>query len=239
MKLNGLYHSLNEFLWEVGRMTKTTRSEFPLIMTIIIASPLISLVAFGSTGRDDPYITFSAAEQFKQLLSIANINGDAYEQSTSFLFTEVLALFSTFVPVSVFNLGWALGFLGLSVVGVLTYLLLRHYVIAAISTLGAVVLVTLPPLNYWSASGAEQSWVVAALIAVVMAGSRRSAPGSFPWERLLTPTLILVAFLLRPDVGIAALLALGLFALSLPCLPGNQSVHGVTPCGFSSQVLSR
>lgn len=177
-----------------------------------LVGPVVSLLAFGSTGRDDPYITFAAAEQFREHLAIANINGEPFEQSTSLLFTVALAVLSALLPVNTFNIGWALGFLGLSAVGVLSVLTLRSYLGWTVAGLGATAITLLPPVNYWAASGAEQTWVVAALIASSMAVSESFIEGARQPRWSVVSVLVLATFLLRPDAGLAALV--GLIGLS-------------------------
>lgn len=191
-------------------------------MVAAVVGPLFSLLAFGSTGRDDPYITFAAAEAFREHLSVANLNGEPFEQSTSLLFTVVLALLGSLLPVSTFNLGWALGFLGLSAVGVLSLLLLRRYVGWGLAALGAVTITVLPPLSYWAASGAEQTWVVASLIALVATTSRTFIDRGGPSRRTVAPALVLAAFLLRPDAGLAALAGLVVVTF-LAAMPARES----------------
>ena len=193
-----------------------------LLAVVALIGPLVSLVAFGSTGRDDPYITFAAAEAFREHLSIANVNGDPFEQSTSLLFTVVLALLGALLPISTFNLGWALGFVGLSTVGVLSLLVLRSYIGRGLAALGAVAITVLPPLSYWAASGAEQTWVVASLIAVVLMASPTFLSRGRRSRWVAAPVLVLTTFLLRPDAGLAALAGLVAVAL-LAAMPARES----------------
>lgn len=78
---------------------------------LVIAA--LSVALFGASGRDDPYITFSAAEAIRDAGGLVNINGDPVEQSTTLLLTVLLALLSSVVPVPVPELGWLIGLAGL------------------------------------------------------------------------------------------------------------------------------
>ena len=70
----------------------------------------LSLALFGASGRDDPYITFSAAEAIVHNGRLANINGDAIEQSTTLLLTLLLAGLYWLTGISTSLLGWIVSY---------------------------------------------------------------------------------------------------------------------------------
>jgi len=57
----------------------------------VLVVPALGFLLFGSTGRDDSYITYWVADQFRRTGRIANYNGKAIEQSSSLLHVLVLA----------------------------------------------------------------------------------------------------------------------------------------------------
>lgn len=191
------------------------------ISGLAVGAPIVSLVAFGSTGHDDVYITFSAAEAFADNGWPSNINGDPVEQSTSFLFTLALALLSWMIPLPVFDIGWLVGLLGLSALAFVTHGILSRYLRQGLALCGAAVVVLMPPVSYWAASGAEQTWVAAALLGSIWLWNSRSFLAGGAGYLLLAAAAVLATYLLRPDVGMALLggvVALALLS-RMPSLP--------------------
>lgn len=62
--------------------------------TLVTAGIMLSIALglFGPSGQDDPYITFSTAQELAQHHHIANINGEAVESGSSILHVVLLAI---------------------------------------------------------------------------------------------------------------------------------------------------
>jgi len=180
---------------------------------ITVFAITVSFLTFGSSGRDDPYITFSAAESIRDSGWLTNINGDAIEQSTSLLFTLILAFVSNVIPISIPILGWILGFLSLGLLAVISVILLKQFLPRATAYLGAMVVATLPPISYWAASGAEQVLAVAFLLSSLLTAAKLTGSPKSPRIIVGTSVLILLTFLTRPDVGLVAFASITAFAL--------------------------
>jgi hypothetical protein len=183
-----------------------------IVATIAVAAMALGLVLYGSSGRDDAYITYGAADSLIDRGVIANINHERLEQSSTLLFTLAIAAVSRVTTLAVPDVAIALGI----AFGLLT--------IAAAAAIGArfeprlavpvaLVVATSPCLLYWSFSGME-----ATLTALLALWATHSA---IAWLHDIHPSrarLLSVAssFLLfamvRPETGlvlIAALLPVG------------------------------
>ena len=168
-----------------------------------LAIAALSVALFGASGRDDPYITFSAAESIRDAGALVNINGDPVEQSTTLLLTVLLALLSSVLPVPVPELGWLLGLAGLAGIVVASFAILRRSLPPTQALIGSWLVGLTPPLVYWSTSGAEQSLsILLALLSLIML-TASPRPALRPWQALGAAALTLLTFLARPDVGLA------------------------------------
>src|SRR5579863_3986897 len=65
----------------------------------------VGAVAYPSTGTDDSYITYWAAYALARFGSIVNVNGVRVEQSSSLLWTIVLALLGKVTRIDIESLG--------------------------------------------------------------------------------------------------------------------------------------
>src|SRR6185312_6928148 len=72
---------------------------------------LCGLVAMSSTGRDDTHITYWAAHALRETGRIVNYNGDPVEQSSTLLFTLLLAGVNLVTGIDFPLLGGLLGLL--------------------------------------------------------------------------------------------------------------------------------
>lgn len=166
-----------------------------------------SLALFGASGRDDPYITFSAAEAILESGRLVNINGDPIEQSTTLLFTLLLAGLGWITGVSIPLLGWIVGFAALAAITPTAFAILRQTLNTSRALIAATVASLTPPLVYWSASGAEQSLAIFLTLVLALILSKLKSMNHHLWmipAAAITSTLI---FLTRPDLGLATLAA--------------------------------
>ena len=168
--------------------------------TASCAGSSFSWLLFGSTGRDDAFITFQVAQSLDIYGFPLNINGENLEQSTSLGFALAIWILSWLPFFTVPSAAWVLGYLGLIAIGLLSASVIRETGASPLRTLvGSLCVVLAPPLLYWSGSGTEETWGVALMIAFLVQFSRESSP--LVW----TPLLWSCAFLFRPDLGLATL----------------------------------
>lgn len=166
-----------------------------------------SLALFGASGRDDPYITFSAAEAIMEYGRLVNINGDSVEQSTTLLLTLLLAGLGSITDVSVPILGWIVGFAALAAIAPVAYALLRQTLTATRALVSATVVTITPPVVYWSASGAEQSLAILTTLLLALVLTHIPPHDRRPWVVPAAGLLSALLFLTRPDVGLSAIAA--------------------------------
>ncbi|RME58682.1 hypothetical protein D6779_05945 [Candidatus Parcubacteria bacterium] len=170
----------------------------------------IGLAFFPSTGRDDAYITFWVAHTLSSRGQILNYNGWLVEQSSSLLYSLLLALFQKATGASIVATGHvagiAFGLVGLALVGWL----------ASRLNLGATPLwlVALSPYYlYWTFSGMETSLTTALYVGMClgMGGYFFNETGHF----LLITMLVIAALLVRPETFfVLCCVALGAWFLS-------------------------
>ena len=172
-----------------------------------------SLSLFGASGRDDPYITFSAAEAIMEYARLANINGDPLEQSTTLLFTLILAGLGWMTGVSVPLLGWLVSFSALIAIAPLAYTILSQRLTTTRALVAAAIVITTPPLVYWSASGAEQSLGIALTLGLALLVTQHPSLDQRPWMITAAGLTSISIFLTRPDLGLSAFAATVTLAL--------------------------
>src|SRR5262249_46170964 len=118
--------------------------------------PVLGFVLYGSTGRDDAYITYWAADALRNTGRITNYNGQKVEQSSSLLHVLILAATGWLprlpIPTVAPWLAIGAGSLCAPVGYVLCGRLDRGGRWVAATLVG-----TLPPLVYWSFGGLEVS----------------------------------------------------------------------------------
>jgi hypothetical protein len=186
--------------------TRLLRTSAPLALMLAIGA-----VAYPSTGTDDSYITYWPAHTLAHFGSIVNVNGERVEQSSSLLWTVVLAIASRLTRIDVESLGVPLSVLaGVATVGV-TGVLARRIDPRAEERARWLVALSFPSL-LWSFSGMETAmaallWTALAAwsIPYVFAGGGRGAR----W----TSIAALGAFLLvRPEAPLTAFAAFAAIA---------------------------
>jgi len=173
----------------------------------------LSLALFGASGRDDPYITFSAAEAIVHNGRLANINGDAIEQSTTLLLTLLLAGLYWLTGISTPLLGWIVSFAALAAITPTAYLILRRSLSDSRALIGAVIASMTPPLVYWAASGAEQSLAILLTLVLVILMDRLADERGSWWLISAAAVISAMVFLTRPDLGLSAFAATGVLAV--------------------------
>lgn len=173
----------------------------PLLPSLLFV--VLGAALFGSTGRDDTYITYWPAQTLLRFGEILSYNGERLEQSSSLLHVLLLAATSWVTGISVPAAGWALGVLG----GVACIVLAQVAASRAepgAATLAGVLVGTTAYVTYWSFSGLETPIAAALLLLVVVAVARvldRGRPGD--WT--LAVGSIAAFTLVRPEAGLVAL----------------------------------
>ena len=170
-----------------------------------IGVSLVSMALFGASGRDDPYITFSAVEAIRDAGRLVNINGDPVEQSTSLLFTLFLVLVTSVLPIATSTAGWLSSLISLAFMVPAAFLILTPSLGNKRALAGALVVGLTPPIVYWGASGAEQALgVLLCLVTVAASAQVLSRPLSVSGA-VLVATLTSITYLTRPDLGLAVI----------------------------------
>jgi len=191
----------------VEQVVNTRPSDVLLALGVGLLIAAASLALFGASGRDDPYITFSAAEAIMEYGRLANINGDPIEQSTTLLFTLLLAGLGWITGVSVPLLGWIVGFAALAGIAPLAYTILRQSLTNTRALVAAAVVTVTPPLVYWSASGAEQSLAILLTFFLALFIAQLPPLHQRPWVIAAAGLMLVLIFLTRPDLGLSAFAA--------------------------------
>lgn len=183
-----------------------------------LALPLTGLVLYGSSGRDDTYITYWAAKALAETGEIQNYNGQLVEQSSSLLHVLCLALLDLVLPLDLPLMGYwfamLAGMAAILAMGVLGSSMGRGGAAAA-----SLMAATAPYLVYWSVSGMETP--LAALTACLFLIAAHSLLSGGLGARQLTVVFgaALLHILARPEsfaVLLATLLGLLLIVLASP-----------------------
>jgi hypothetical protein len=162
----------------------------------------------GPTGRDDVYMTLWPAQQFAENASIHNYNGDALEQSSSLLHVVVLGGLQKAVGGNIVDLNFGLILAcGLLAMGWTVWL-------------GKKLGLPLWPLAltlggqgiwvYWAMGGLEAVFAALCWVAFLAAWIQGYRKGK--WLGLVPAAVALL--LVRPENGMVALAAMGLFGLT-------------------------
>ena len=176
------------------------RRRLALLGIASILMPLVWLTVFGSTGRDDSFITFGIARQFAETGQLTNLNGDFVEGSTTLGYVLVLAVIGAVRPEAIPLIGWVISLVMLGVSGLVAALAVGRSN-PRMAWLVAAAVWAFPPFAYWSASGAETTTAVAVLlVALLLVGTTpNQATGIRPLLRGLAASSV---FLMRPDIGL-------------------------------------
>lgn len=76
---------------------------------------------FGSTGRDDSYISFSAVSAAQKFGLFHNVNGDLVEQSTSLGFVMLLRGIAALIPLPMPIIGFFVSYIAYFLFVISTY----------------------------------------------------------------------------------------------------------------------
>ena len=152
----------------------------PRALAFVPAGALVAagVLLFGSTGRDDAYITYWPAQTLARSGEILSYNGDRFEQSSSLLHTLVLALVSKVTTISVPAAGWLVGVVG-GVAVVALAVVIAERVEHGAGWRAGLLAATGAYLVYWSFGGLETSLATASFLLALLAVDavvRRSAP---------------------------------------------------------------
>ncbi len=165
-------------------------------ITLIIAAA-IALFAYNSLTydftQDDAYISFRYAANFLDGQGLVYNSGERVEGYTNFLWVIVLALFKRLFGIDYVSTSRFFGLLSGAFIFYLLYRLLRSHFsktewlpYAAV----AIMLLSNQSLAYWSIASLETSAFACAALAALVAEYRRPQ---------LTPALLVIATLLRPE----------------------------------------
>ena len=193
----------------------------------LLPVPIVGFLLFGSTGRDDAYITYWAADQLRDTGRITNYNGRALEQSSSLLHVLLLAAVSWLTRVSVPTVAPWLAIAAGALCVPVAYLLCGH-LDSRSRWVAAALVATLPPLMYWSFGGLETSLatflVLLALLMIITLAEGGSA------SRISVAATLVAVVLVRPEMGVVFVAALSIAAL-LVRLAVPTSWSGKDGCG--------
>lgn len=148
---------------------------------------------FGSTGRDDVYITYWPAHTLARQGKVLNYNGEAVEQSSSLLFVVVLGAIGWMSGLEPHQFGLAVS-VCFGLAGVLLTYLLALRVRPERAGVAACLAALMVPLLYWSYSGMETS-LVACLAVLLVLGMDSCLEGKWTLALLTIPMWLLV----RPE----------------------------------------
>jgi hypothetical protein len=200
------------------------RARVPWLLALVL--PAVGFVLYGSSGRDDAYITYWEADQLLRTGRLGNYNGARLEQSSSLLHTLVLAAVTLVSRVPVPTAGPWVSIAARALCAPAAFWLCgmlepRGRVVAA------VLVATLPPLVYWSFGGLETS-LATLLVLVACACLIQAVEGKT--TRVLPACGALIGVIaVRPEMGIVFAFALVLAAIVLRGVrrDGSRTAAGV------------
>lgn len=204
------------------------RRQLALLGLGSILMPLVWLTVFGSTGRDDSFITFGVARQLAESGQLTNVNGESVEGSTTLGYVLLLGLIGAVHPEGIPVIGWLISLAMLGVAGLLAaFIVGRSH--PRIAWIGAFAVWMFPPFAYWSASGAETTTTVAVLLgALLLVGTTPDTSRGI--QPLLRGAAASSVFLMRPDIGLtfAGVVVLTTAARTLSqARGGSRTPHGM------------
>ena len=167
---------------------------------------LLSVLLLGYTGRDDSHIIYYVADQLADGRGIVNYSGDNIEQSSSLLFTFLLALASLILDQSSALIGLFLSIFLLLTCLVATTLLLRA---GQFPPMAAALSCTAAPVLYWSFSGMENSLylLLLSILSLVLWASIQKGR----WIEIFLVGMFAFAIVLTRPEGLFVLATLGTF----------------------------
>jgi hypothetical protein len=172
----------------------------------------VCFFVFGSSGQDDPYITFSAAKFLAEEHHIANINGEAVEQGSSVLHVVILGVSHALTGISLSALGMFYSLLFGALCFPLTYILALQLSIR-LKVIPLALLSVSTAFTYWS-MGSLESTLTAFVVLLLI----NTAINYLQHNQRYLPLLISLCALLlcRPEAFFVVLLFIGLIALLWP-----------------------
>lgn len=157
---------------------------------------ILGFLFFPSAGRDDVYITYWAAYALSNFGEIVNYNGDRIEQSSSMLYTLILALTNFITKANIVNIGTYVSiFFGLTTIyltGKLSLIIKQERFIPQIIAASSV------PLIYWS-FGALETSLVAAVILFLLISTIKFSSDQTQKKYLLCVIAIFLYLTVRPE----------------------------------------
>ena len=177
----------------------------PALALWLLPAPVVGFLLFSSTGRDDAYITYWAADQLRRTGRITNYNGKALEQSSSLLHVLLLALASEVTRLPVTTVGPWMAIVAGAVCAPVAYWLCDRLEPRGRWAAAALV-ATLPSLVYWSFGGLETS-LATVLVLLSLFVLIRVVEGSTA-SRFAVATVIVAVVLVRPEMGPVFVIAL-------------------------------
>jgi hypothetical protein len=184
--------------------------------------PVAGFALFGSTGRDDAYITFWVAEGLASTGRIANYNGAAIEQSSSLLHVVVLAVLRRLTSLPMPTLAFWLGIIAAATC-VPTAMAIARRIDRRAALPAGLFVATCGPAVYWAFGSLETPLATLALLAFLLAtarvGERWCSAGVLA---AVMATLVLVTA--RPEFGIIVAAA-GVFAAAVRFGHPGSSTH--------------
>ncbi len=213
----------------------------PARVWVLAASvPAVAYVLFGSSGRDDAYITYWEAAQLVRTGRLTNYDGRALEQSSSLLHVLVLALIGWVTHASLPSVGPIVGLVAGALCVPVAYRL-GDRLRPGSGWPAALLVATLPPLLYWTTGGLETSLAVLCVLgmaaaAVATIDRRATRPG--------LAIAVIAVVLVRPETGLVVAVAGATTALFVRrARPADarrmMAVAGVTSATLASVALFR
>jgi hypothetical protein len=168
----------------------------PIVAALLALSHGVLL--YGSAGRDDAHITYWASKALADFGRIANLNGDAVEQSSSLLHVLILSASHAITGVSLPTLGVILS----ALFGVLTIVAawrLAERLEIKSAWAVALFLSVFPYLIYWSFGGLETTLVSLIVVLTVYAVYDLLVEGVSLWRLSRASALIAAYVCARPE----------------------------------------
>ena len=187
-------------------MQRTTSIAFGIVA---IAGLILAILMVGYAGNDDKFITYFVADAIASGDGLVNLNGQKVEQSSTVLFTYILALVASLTGRITAEVGYGVStFFHLACLWPLA-LIFRQF---AMHWAYGVLILLAPPILYWGASGMENSfYLFATLWAMILCARGVEYPKAL---HLLATALLGAALpLIRPEGIATTLLAMSIFVV--------------------------
>ena len=189
----------------------STKQIFNIIPFVLFL--IIGLLVFPSAGRDDAHITYWAAHALSKYGQIVNYNGDRIEQSSSLLYTVLLAILTKLSRIDLPALGVissvACSILTIGLLGPLSKLT------DVPKTSSRLLLATATPFVYWGFGGQEASLASASILLFMVAYLRFIATKRIA-DALFVMFAVSMYMTVRPEaVFVIVLFLLGMASIRL------------------------